>query len=220
MQDGVISFVIVGAKNSGKTVFLSTLFGQEDAFVSANKKTKEYLEANWKRLKKGKTPSATSGIIKRLDFQYKGREHTASFAIDDYDGYFVETLSDEALGDNPNNPTAKAGSDQIVGDKITFYGSGSFDPDGSIVSYQWELRHKENSLYNKTAVGETATVTDLKKGFYDVTLTVTDDTGATGDDDMFFSAIGDPTEAYDINGDGKAGLAEVIYFLQTLAGKR
>jgi len=128
--------------------------------------------------------------------------------------------ADEALGDNPNNPTAKAGSDQIVGDKITLYGSGSFDPDGSIVSYQWQLRHRENTFYDKTAVGETITVPDLKKGFYDVTLTVTDDTGATGDDEMFFSATGDPTKEYDISGDGKAGLAEVIYFLQILSGKR
>jgi len=128
--------------------------------------------------------------------------------------------ADEALGDNPNNPTAKAGSDQIVGDKITLNGSTSSDPDGSIVSYQWVLRHRENSLYNKTAVGETATVTDLKKGFYDVTLTVTDDRGATGEDEMFFSAVGDPTKEYDINGDGKAGLAEVIYYLQILSGKK
>jgi len=125
--------------------------------------------------------------------------------------------ADEASADNPNNPTAKAGSDQIAGDKILLDGSGSFDPDGSIVSYQWVLRHRENSLYNKTAVGETATVTDLKKGFYDVTLTVTDDSGATGEDEMFFSAVGDPTKEYDINGDGKAGLAEVIYYLKILS---
>ncbi len=76
-----------------------------------------------------------------------------------------------------------------------------------------------NPLYNKSAVGETATVTDLKKGFYDVTLTVTDDSGATAEDEMFFSAIGDPTKAFDISGDGKAGLDEVIYYLQLLSGK-
>ena len=116
--------------------------------------------------------------------------------------------ADEALGDNPNNPTANAGSDQIVGDQITLSGGGSSDPDGSVVACQWNLRHRENPLYNKSAVGETATVTDLKKGFYDVT--VTDDSGATAEDEMFFSAIGDPTKAFDISGDGKAGLDEVI----------
>jgi hypothetical protein len=94
MSDGVINFVIIGAKNSGKTVFLSTLFGQENAFASADKKTKEYLEANWKKIKKGKTPSATSGLIRRLDFQYKSKDHAVHFSIDDYDGYFAETLSD------------------------------------------------------------------------------------------------------------------------------
>ncbi len=127
--------------------------------------------------------------------------------------------ADEALGDNPNNPTAKAGPDIVASDQVTLDGSQSFDPDGSITSYQWELRHRENALYNKTAVGETATVQDLKKGFYDVTLTVTDDTGATGDDDMFFSATGSPSENYDIDGDGKSDLKEVIRLLQILAGK-
>ncbi len=36
---------------------------------------------------------------------------------------------------------------------------------------------------------------------------------------MFFSATGDPTKEYDINEDGKAGLAEVIYYLQIFSGK-
>ncbi|MDM8525365.1 right-handed parallel beta-helix repeat-containing protein [Desulfococcaceae bacterium HSG8] len=127
--------------------------------------------------------------------------------------------ADEASADSPNDPTANAGSDQITGDEITLYGSKSFDPDGSIASYQWELRHKANSLYNKTVSGETVTVSELKKGFYDVTLTVTDDSGAVNSDEMFFSATGDPTKEYDISGDGKAGLAEVIYYLQILSGK-
>jgi len=119
--------------------------------------------------------------------------------------------ADEASADNPNNPSANAGSDQIVGDKITLDGSKSFDPDGSIASYQWELRHKTNPLYNRTVSGVTTTVSDLKKGFYDVTLTVTDNSGVAKSDELFFSALGDPAKEYDINGDGKSGLAEVIY---------
>ena len=95
MSDSVIKFVIIGTKNSGKTVFLSTLFGKEEAFASANKETAEYLKANWKKLQKGETPSATSSRIIQLRFQYKTREHSLRFSIDDYDGYFVETLSDE-----------------------------------------------------------------------------------------------------------------------------
>ncbi len=138
MQDGVISFVIVGAKNSGKTVFLSTLFGQEDAFVSANKKTKEYLEANWKRLKKGKTPSATSGIIKRLDFQYKSREHTASFAIDDYDGYFVETLSDEDEHTQEDRNTLKKNIKKASGLLFLFPFERKHDEE-SLERFQYEI---------------------------------------------------------------------------------
>jgi parallel beta-helix repeat protein/predicted outer membrane repeat protein len=127
--------------------------------------------------------------------------------------------ADETSGDNPNNPTANAGTDQVVGSEITLYGSESFDPDGSIESYQWVLRHRDNSLYNKTAVGETATVSSLKKGFYDVTLTVTDNSGATSSDEMELAAIGDPIKEFDINGDGKTGLEDTIHSLRILTGQ-
>ena len=59
-------------------------------------------------------------------------------------------------------PTADSGSDQIVFDEITLDGSQSNDPNGEIVSYQWQLIHRENSDYNRTATGVTPKVLDLK----------------------------------------------------------
>ena len=97
MSQGLLNFVVVGAKNSGKTVFLSTLFGVEPSLATANKETTEYLKANWDELKTGILPSATSSRVITLEFEYKTDIYSVGFHIDDYDGYFVETLGvDEA----------------------------------------------------------------------------------------------------------------------------
>ena len=59
------------------------------------------------------------------------------------------------------------------------------------------------------------TVTGLAAGFYDVTLTVPDNDGQTGSDTMVLSV----SVPWDVGTDGKTGLEEVIYILQTLSGQ-
>jgi len=56
----------------------------------------------------------------------------------------------------------------------SFDGSGSHDPDGSITGYAWSFGD------GGTATGATPTHTYLAAGTYSVTLTVTDNSGATG----------------------------------------
>jgi len=95
------------------------------------------------------------------------------------------------FGGTPNvSPTADAGPDQIVFNKVTLDGSGSSDPDGSIVAYEWQLNHRTNPAFNRTATGIKPTVLNLKKGYYDVTLTVTDDQAATDTDTMELAVAG------------------------------
>jgi subtilisin family serine protease len=82
---------------------------------------------------------------------------------------------DESPGSNLL-PVANAGLDQIItdkgkpGEKVTLDGSGSNDPDGSIVSYQWF----ENGQLIAEGVSETV---DLAGGSHTITLEVTDDAG-------------------------------------------
>ena len=97
-------------------------------------------------------------------------------------------------------PVANAGPDQIVFDEITLDGSLSNHPDGVITSYQWQLNHRQNSAFNRTANGAGPAVLNLKKGFYDVTLIVEDDEGRTDTDQMLFSATG-PKGDFDFDGD-------------------
>ena len=80
-------------------------------------------------------------------------------------------------------PTANAGVDQAVSDSdgtgsetVTLNGSGS-DTDGTIVSYEW--KEGANVLGNTAAIAP-----DLAVGLHTITLTVTDNGGATGSDDV------------------------------------
>jgi len=79
-------------------------------------------------------------------------------------------------------PVASAGADQSVSDAdgdgletVTLDGSASFDPDGSIVSYQWS---EGASVLGTTAV----LAAPFTVGTHTVTLTVTDDGGASASD--------------------------------------
>ncbi len=66
---------------------------------------------------------------------------------------------------SPTNPT--------VGEEVTFDATGSGDTDGEIVSYQWDFGD------GSTFEGRTGAYAYSEPGDYTVTLTVTDDDGAT-----------------------------------------
>lgn len=81
-------------------------------------------------------------------------------------------------------PTAHAGDDQTVTDTdnsgsetVILDASGSFDPDGTIDRYVWT----ENGMEIATGVNPQV---DLAVGTHIITLTVTDDDGATDNDEI------------------------------------
>jgi len=89
-------------------------------------------------------------------------------------------------------PVADAGTDQTVTDSddsgsetVTLDGSGSYDPDGSILSYVWQ----ESSSQIATGAGPSVNFT---VGSHTVTLTVTDDESAT-DTDTVSITVNAPT---------------------------
>ena len=97
------------------------------------------------------------------------------------DGSVIETFT-VTHGAVNQPPVANAGPDQNVTDTdgngseiVTLNGSASSDPDGTIASYVW----KEGAT--QIATGATPAVT-LAVGTHTITLTVTDNLGATGTD--------------------------------------
>ena len=88
-------------------------------------------------------------------------------------------------------PTALAGADQVVkeGDKVTLDGTGSFDPDGTIVSYKWMLEEWDDedppanlSAASTSTATFTAPVLNSTSGAYGFDLTVTDNDALTHTD--------------------------------------
>jgi chitodextrinase len=90
-------------------------------------------------------------------------------------------------------PVADVGADQtvFVGDSVIFNGSGSFDPDGGVITgYAWNFGDGTsasgiivNHVYNSAAASP-----------YTVNLTVTDDEGATGNDTMLVTVNDVPNQ--------------------------
>jgi hypothetical protein len=87
-------------------------------------------------------------------------------------------------------PVANAGQDQTFTDSgsesVMLDGSASTDSDGTIVRYVWTLDGAE------IATGVNPTV-DLPVGIHVITLTVTDNDGLTGADEVVITVL-DPTE--------------------------
>ena len=84
-------------------------------------------------------------------------------------------------------PIADAGPDQVVnlftGMPVQFDGSGSYDPDGTIVEYFWDFDDGE------TGYGMIIEHSYSTNEEFIVTLTVTDDQGATGDDTCIITVV-------------------------------
>ncbi|MGE8081326.1 PKD domain-containing protein [Peribacillus loiseleuriae] len=64
----------------------------------------------------------------------------------------------------------------FIGGKLSLDPDGSYDLDGEIVSYQWQILSKEGSITNSSTRYPELTVASE---YYDVTLTVSDNDGAT-----------------------------------------
>ena len=98
-------------------------------------------------------------------------------------GGSIDIGADEFIG---SIPIAIAGPNQVVCknicDSIILNGSKSHAIDAQIMSYQWNLYHRENSDYNKVATGAITSVTFLESGIYDVELKVENDFGLSAQD--------------------------------------
>ncbi len=122
-------------------------------------------------------------VIQNLQPNYVGTD-TVQLACNGVPATFRLTIYDNNLA-----PVAMAGPDMTVAEDtpVTFDGSASYDPDGTIVSYVWNF----GDGYSDT--GSHVTHTFTQPGTYLVTLTVMDNLGATGQDTLNVIVDGVPT---------------------------
>lgn len=131
--------------------------------------------------------------------------HTVTLTVTDREG---ASATDEmvltVIANQP--PVASAGPDQTVSyiDTVTFDGAGSGDPDGGPITYSWSIGGIE------FATGPTPTAGPFVTGTFTVTLTVTDERGASASDTMILTVLNLPPVA-------NAGLDSTIQTLETVA---
>jgi chitodextrinase len=106
--------------------------------------------------------------------------YTVTLTVTDNNGATATDTAIATIGTVANKPpVANAGADQTAQTlvSLTFNGSGSSDPDGTIASYSWSFGDG-----SAAATGVSVTHSYAHAGTYTVTLTVTDNLGATGTD--------------------------------------
>ncbi len=93
----------------------------------------------------------------------------------------------------------------LVGEEVTFDGSWSFDPDGTIVRYIWQ--------FGDGAVAEGMTVTHAYEhsGEYEVRLTVVDDTMLTDENTVYITVASVPVAAFEMTPERPAA-GDVVTF--------
>ncbi len=128
----------------------------------------------------------------------------------DNDGDLLVDANDPDCTPDNLPPVADAGGNYTgsVGVAVEFDGSGSSDPDGTIVSYAWDFGD------GSTSTDESPTHTYTSAGTFDVTLTVTDDGGATDTDQVTatISASGNLPPVVDPGGPYTGGVGQPISF--------
>jgi len=130
--------------------------------------------------------STASGISVSHTYTSTGT-FTATLTVTDNQG---ATGSDTAVvtvisGSN-KPPVANAGPDKTaaVNQAVSFSGSGSYDPDGTITTYSWNFGD------GTSASGVSVSHTYRTPGTYTVKLTVTDNAGATSSDTAVATVTG------------------------------
>ena len=140
-------------------------------------------------------PASTSPI---LNVTLAPGPHNIQLSVTDDSGDSATSFgSDDVVVtvNAPVIPAANAGRDQTVSDSdglpgeiVTLDGSGSSDPDGTIVSYEWfRVIDAETSV--PLGTGQTLNVT-LPDGVNDVRLSVTDDAGNISSDAVVITVVG------------------------------
>ena len=130
---------------------------------------------------------ASNSSLTNMDVRQRLQETADDLGAPDWYGYGLVDADEAALPTGNQPPIADAGSDQTVNDddgnsveEVTLNGSESYDPDGTSLSYEWT----EN---NEPLSTEPSFTYNFNVGNHPVTLTVTDNDGATDSDDVIIT---------------------------------
>jgi len=137
--------------------------------------------------------------------------YNVTLTVTDDDGAPSSDHTTATIGDNPL-PVADANGDYTgtVDVAVVFDGTGSFDNEGPIVSYDWDYGDGTATDFN---AGPTPSHTYTAAGDYPVALTVTDDNGGTDTDTATAQiAAGNQPPVANANGPYFGSVIEAVNF--------
>lgn len=105
-------------------------------------------------------------------FTHPGTYLVKLTVIDDEGALDTEQVAIVVTDSPPIAQASVNDEDPLPGKEVIFNATGSYDVQGEIVSYHWEFGD------GKTGTGKTASHVYIQGGYYVVTLTVTDESGA------------------------------------------
>ena len=158
-----IPYALLGARNSGKTTYLTLLYAQEPSISANNPQTVFYLKDEVSFLEK-RRPHPTRMTLQNLLFLYHNHTIKLAFSIQDYDGYFAESLSMPA-DDNPDKERLKQSVKQAQGLLFLFPYESDFHPQ-ALDNFRHEINtyiHIVNDLYPEHASLPTPVVIAVTK---------------------------------------------------------
>ena len=123
------------------------------------------------------TPTVTGLVVGIYKFALTVTDNDGATSTDD-----VTVTVNAAVNKVNQMPIALAGNDTTIYLPANGYmlsAAGSFDPDGTISSYQWQEISGPNTVIPAATDGQQADATNLLEGVYEFQVTVTDNQGAT-----------------------------------------
>jgi hypothetical protein len=123
------------------------------------------------------TPTVTGLVVGTYKFALTVTDNNGATNTDD-----VTVTVNAAVNKVNQMPIAIAGNDTTIYlpvNNYTLTAAGSFDPDGSIASYQWQEISGPNTVIPAATNGPQADAANLEEGVYEFQVTVTDNEGAT-----------------------------------------
>ncbi|MBK7289824.1 MAG: PKD domain-containing protein [Chitinophagaceae bacterium] len=135
---------------------------------------------------------------------------------DNYGAVSFDSVTATVTSPIPQPPVANAGMDTVLilpVNNTQLNGTGSFDPDGTITSYNWREVAGSSTYLLTDSLSAIANVTDMEAGIYIFELTVLDSNGMFDLDSVTITVAEPPNQPPDAN----AGVDLVIAYPGTAA---